>query len=71
MYVTAMMDMVHLVVKNKNIPIYEQLRQAINLYDSMFTKAEGEELFASLEVFERYPEGKTIKVNYTLNTIHR
>uniref|UniRef100_A0A2H1W8X4 SFRICE_011755 n=1 Tax=Spodoptera frugiperda TaxID=7108 RepID=A0A2H1W8X4_SPOFR len=53
----AMMDMVHLVVKNKNIPIYDQLRQAINLYDSMFTKAEGEELFASLEVFERYPEG--------------
>ncbi|XP_035448014.2 uncharacterized protein LOC118274559 [Spodoptera frugiperda] len=53
----AMMDMVHLVVKNKNIPIYEQLRQAINLYDSMFTKEEGEELFASLEVFERYPEG--------------
>ncbi|XP_022831992.1 uncharacterized protein LOC111360329 [Spodoptera litura] len=51
-----------LILKNKNIPIDPKIREAIGIYDNMFTKEEGDKLFATLEVFERFPEvGKTSK----------
>ncbi|CAH1641258.1 unnamed protein product [Spodoptera littoralis] len=58
-YATDMMELVQSVIKNKNT-INGEYKELIDFYDSLFTKQEGEELLASLEVVERYPqEGKT------------
>ncbi|XP_022831865.1 uncharacterized protein LOC111360224 [Spodoptera litura] len=55
-YATDIMEMVQTVIKNKNT-FNGEYKELIDLYDSLFTKEEGEELLASLEVFEHYPEG--------------
>ncbi|KAF9405249.1 hypothetical protein HW555_013939 [Spodoptera exigua] len=49
----------HFIFKNKDQTLEAPVKQIVDYYDKMFKKEEGEELFATLEALERYPEGQT------------